>query len=119
MLKFLSWPELAMLPCNRISAYMYAALARKLASGQKRYPTRGIVNDITMLAAYMPYVRAMFVDKECASLLREAPLSKDLTYKARIFSLKTGDAFLTYIEELIENAPEEVLQAAKEVYGGP
>jgi len=64
-----------------------------------------------------PYVDAMFLDKECAGLLRETPLREDLNLRARIFSLNTRQEFLDYLGELENAAPEKVRHYSKRLYG--
>lgn len=117
IVRFLQWEGLRDLPCHRISAYMYAALARKAAGNAKDPPNRGMMNDVLAISSYAPYVDAMFVDNECATLLSEGPLNTDLTYKAKIFSLKTRDEFLAYLSVLQAAADAAVIAEAKEVYG--
>ena len=57
-------------PQNRLSAMLFAALARRAVAG-KRVPNRGTPNDIDVISSYSPYCDAIFVDDEFAELLRE------------------------------------------------
>jgi len=75
------------------------------------------MNDVRAIASYAPYVDAMFVDRECAALLVEAPLVHELKYKARIFSLTDGEAFLRYLAEVEAGTPTEVGKQAARIYG--
>jgi len=59
----------------------------------------------------------MFVDRECAALLAEPRLAQDLKYKARIFSLTNGQAFLDYLAEIEAATPPEVREQAARIYG--
>jgi hypothetical protein len=115
--KYWDWPGNEHISTHRISAYLFAALARRIASGQKRFPSRGMVNDINAISTYAPYVDAMFLDNECAQLLSEQPLCTDLKFKAKIFSTKSGDAFLGYLRDLQSHASDEVRTYANEIYG--
>lgn len=115
--EFLRWDGLHQLPYHRISAYIFTALARKARSGQKRKPSRGMMNDIRAISSYAPYVDAMFLDKECVALLSENPLRTDLSYKARLFSLNDKDAFLEYLRNIERAADPEVILQARDVYG--
>ncbi|MDB2414229.1 hypothetical protein N9W34_00480 [Rickettsiales bacterium] len=74
-------------------------------------------NDIKMISTYMPYCDAMFIDKECASLLSEKPLCDDLQPKAKIFSLREKDDFISYLDSLISQASQDVISKANEIYG--
>ncbi len=105
-------------PANDISALLMAALARKAASGQKRPPSAGMWNDITAIATFLPYCDAMFLDNECAGLLREEPLRAKLArFSTRIFSSKTGDEFLAYLAGLEQEAGAEHAALVAQVYG--
>jgi hypothetical protein len=115
--RFWDWPGLQDLPVHRISAYLYASLARKMSAGQLRPPSRGMFNDIRAISTYAPYVDAMFLDNECAALLSEEPLRSDLDLKATIFSLNAGDAFLDYLTSLEMETSQEVRRYAREIYG--
>jgi hypothetical protein len=114
---FWDWPPLQQLPVHRISAYLYAAMARKVVSGQKRLPSQGMLNDVTAIATYAPYVDTMFVDNECAALLSEAPLPRALNLKARIFSLNSGAEFFAYLHDLDQQTPDDVRRWAEYIYG--
>jgi hypothetical protein len=95
---------------------MFAAFARRIGSGQRKF-TRGFMTDVQAIAAYAPYVDAMFVDKECAALLAEEPLRSQLNYRAQIFSYGNCEAFLDYLRALERQATPAVRQYAKRIYG--
>lgn len=105
------------LPFDRISAMLTAAIAREAAAGQTRPPTRGILNDIRLISAYLPYLDSMFIDNECRGYLMEQPLRDELNYGCRVFSLNTKDELLSYLRDIEASAPSEHLAAVKEVYG--
>lgn len=105
------------LPHHRISAYLFAATARRVVRGQKTIINKGMMNDIRAISAYAPYLDAMFVDKTSAQLLQERPLSEDLEYRARIFSLDDRDHFIAYLEELEATTPPDVREMASRIYG--
>ncbi len=105
------------LPHHRISAYLFAATARRVVRGQKTIINRGMMNDIRATSAYAPYLDAMFVDKTSAQLLQERPLSEDLEYRAKIFSFANRDDFMAYLEELETNTPPDVREMATRIYG--
>ncbi len=116
-LEFLLWEGLAEMPSNKVAAYLFAAIARKASSGQKRPPTRGMVNDIRMISSYAPYVDAMFIDNECAAYLSEEPLRSELKLKARIFCPNTRDEFLSYLNSLEKAADPVVIKRSGQLYG--
>ena len=88
--EFWDWPQLNEMPFNRLFAYLFAAFGRRVAMGQRKF-TRGIMTDFQAIAAYAPYVDAMFIDRECALLLGEGELRRDLQYRARIYSYANND----------------------------
>jgi len=116
VLKFWDWAENHHQPEHRISSYLFAGLARRFVNGQ-RSPDRGTLNDIKAIATYGPYVDAMFIDRMFETLLGEQPLAKDLTMKARFFSMRTREAFLAYLDGLAAQATDEVRRYAEEAYG--
>lgn len=106
------------IPQNRLSALLYAALARKAAAGQKAVPTRGTYNDLQTISCYLPYVDAIYVDDQCAGLIRENPLRAEFgPYRARIFSNRTRTEFLAYLKSLEAEASDEHLELVNDVYG--
>ena len=116
VVEFWDWPRNNEMPLTRIFAHLFAAFSRRVVGGQRKF-TRGLMTDVQAIAAYAPYVDAMFVDKECAALLNEEPLRSRLHYRARIFSYANGDAFLNYLRELEHRANGEVRHYAERIYG--
>ena len=116
VLRFWNWDRNLEQPHHRISAYMFAAIGRRVVNGQRNI-SRGMMNDVRAIAAYAPYVDAMFVDRECAALLAEQPLVQDLNYKARIFSFTNGRAFLDYLAVIEAATPPEVREQSARIYG--
>lgn len=105
-------------PANDISALLWAALARKAVSGQKKIPNRGTLNDINAISSYLPYCEALFVDDQFAGLLRDEPLlSKIRPYGSRIFSNRTRGEFLAYLLQIEAGAPADHLARVTAVYG--
>jgi hypothetical protein len=104
-------------PANDISALLMAALARKARSGQKRSPTRGMWNDITAIACFLPYSDAMFVDDECAGLLRDQPLRSRIRYGTRVFSNNTRNELIQWLRGLEDAAGGAHVRLVERVYG--
>jgi hypothetical protein len=104
-------------PSNVIAASMYAALARKAASGQKKLPDEGMATDIKVVSTLLPYCDAMFIDNVCRSLLNEIPQTHKLPCKCQVFSSKTSHEFLQYLREIRSSATPEHLELLEEVYG--
>lgn len=104
-------------PFVRIRAMLWAALARKVASGQKRV-TRGVVNDFEMISTLLPYCDALFLDRECHALLEEEPLKTELqSFETTLFSVRNGQAFLDYLETLESAASAERFDLVEGLFG--
>jgi hypothetical protein len=117
VLRFWDWPGNEQQPIHRISAYLFAALAWRISSGQRSDMKASILNDFNAIATYAPYVDAMFIDKQCASLLQQGRLRTELDLKAKIFSLNSQDEFLQYLNDLGETAATDVRAYANDIYG--
>jgi hypothetical protein len=115
VLRFLEWPENQHQPAHRIFAYLFAALGWRISSGQRPEMNASILNDFSAISTYAPYVDAMFVDRQCASLLKQGRLRSEVNYKARIFSLNDPQEFLDYLNSLGDSANEEVRALAHEL----
>jgi hypothetical protein len=115
--EFWSWPKNREQPYGRILSYLFAALAAQFRGGRAKLPSPGFLNDITAISAYIPYVDAMFIDNECAELLRHGRCRKDLCYRAKIFSLNDANVFLGFIREIVDGTPDEVRREATALYG--
>jgi hypothetical protein len=117
VLKFLEWPENQLQPAHRMFAYLFAALGWRISSGQRPEMKASILNDFSAISTYAPYVDAMFLDRQCASLLKQGRLRSELSYKARIFSLSDPQEFLDYLKSLGDSATSDVRKLAHELYG--
>jgi hypothetical protein len=114
---FWRWEGCEQIPSHRISAYLFAAIAAKMAAGQKRLPGRGALNDVRAISCYAPYVDALLIDNEFAGLLSEQRTRAGSAIAARVFSIKSGEAFIAYMRELADGASDEVREQAQELYG--
>lgn len=117
LFEFWRWKELQKMPFLTIKAHLFAAIAARLASGQKKKPSRGLSNDIKSISTFAPYVDAMFIDIECENLLNDGRLRKALTYKARVFSKATSKEFFSYLESLEDTLDSDVKRWASFLYG--
>lgn len=102
---------------NKIESMLWAAVARKAASGQKRLPTRGMTIDIQAISTLMPYCNAMFIDNECNALLSEEPLKTEISYLAKTFSFNNKEKFIEYLDEILDSTREDHIRSAIELYG--
>lgn len=115
--EFFSSPDIDQVPYLRISCMLFAAFARKQASGQRRPAGGGTLNDVTTVATVLPGCDAIYVDNEVAALLDEEPLRTQLDFGTRVFSHRTRHEFAAYLDEIRASASEEHVAAVREVYG--
>ena len=59
----------------------------------------------------------MFVDNECADLLRKPPVHHVVPESIRVYSMHTKDEFLEFLKSIETAAPPEHLKKVAEVYG--
>lgn len=105
-------------PANEIAALLIAGLAGKAASGQRKVPSGGTMNDMNAIASYLPYCDAMFIDDYFASLMQDQPLKSRLAqYRTRVFSNRTREEFLSYLADIEASAPSEHVALVRRVYG--
>lgn len=114
--KFLESDVLDEVPHVRISSLIFAALACRASLGQK-LPKRHPFNDVDVISAYLPYCDAMFLDNEMESILSEKAVKAKLGFKTQVFSLRTKDKFMEYLESIEARAPAEHVAKVREVYG--
>lgn len=117
VLRFLNWPGNECQPIHRVFAYLFAAIAWRISSGQRSEMKASILNDFSAIATYAPYVDAMFIDNQCASLLQQGRLKTELRFRAKIFSLSSRDEFLQYLIDLDTSAPADVRSRSGDMYG--
>jgi len=104
-------------PYIKISAMLWASLARKAAGGRKNPPNRGFVTDVEIVSTLLPYCDAMFIDNEFRAYLAESPLCEEIRYPTKIFSYKTKESFLKYLDEIRARATRVHFDKVREVYG--
>ncbi len=113
---FLSSPLLKQVPFNRISAALWASVAKK-ASNQTKPPNKGFFTDVNVISCLLPYCDAMLLDNECRSYLSELKSSGRLTFDARIFSVRNINEFAHYLDEIKASASSAHIQIVRELYG--
>lgn len=101
----------------QISSILFASLAREAGFGRKKPPTRGMINDVEIIACYAPYCDAVFIDKECRRLLKQGLTETKYSLKTKIFAQDNKEEFLKYLEEIEKSISKKHLEKVKEVYG--
>lgn len=115
--EFLQTSHFADCPTVRIGAALWAGLAHRLTKGGGREWSESFGNDVAFLSAYLPYCDAMFVENTCADLLRTNPVKAVVPESSRIFSMKSKDEFLSFLEQIENDAAPAHLCRVREVYG--
>jgi hypothetical protein len=114
---FLASGALNEAPFVTISAAMYASLAMKASSGQRKMPNQGTITDINIVSTLLPYCHAMFVDNPCRALLADIPKNHALPYPCKVFSPNTGVDFISYLTQIRDSVAPEHLRLIEKVYG--
>jgi hypothetical protein len=114
---FMGDPAIAEVPFVHLRALLYAGLSRKMVAGQAP-PAASIATDFEMIATFLPYCDAMFLDRQCAGLLAENPIREEVErYRTRVFSKGTQVAFTQYLSGLERDLPPFHLDLVREVFG--
>lgn len=113
--EFLDSDALDNSPYVRTSSLLLAMLARR-AANQQASPEKHPFVDIDMIAAYLPFCDAMFIDKGMHSLLEEQPLKRELPTSARVFSMRNKSEFLGYLDLLEQEISDEHWKIVREIY---
>jgi hypothetical protein len=107
-------------PTSRLSALLWAAIARHAALGQRKVPNTGMMADITVVSTLLPYCDAMFVDNGCRGLWESIPKRYRPSYADKpLFSPSTRDQFLAHLQQIENDGDPAVLSCVHEVYGEP
>jgi hypothetical protein len=116
-MEYLGSNHIQNIPFVKISAMLFASIARKAAAGQMNPPGQGMLNDISIISVILPYCDAIFIDKECHAYLREKPLCDEISYETKIFSLSNKNDFLEYLDSIEKGAAEDHLFRVSQAYG--
>jgi hypothetical protein len=115
---FLESEAFAKVPCVRISAALWAALADEIVSGRASQPSGGMVQDIQAISHFLPYSDAVFVDKQCQRLLCESPAAERLPApRGQVFSIANRDEFMRFLDQVEQEAPAGQHELVVRVYG--
>ena len=84
--EYLNSDSLKSVPFVEISSLLFAALARKYASGMRKPPDEGLETDINIVSVLLPYCDAMFIDNQMHTYLKERPLCERIAHGTEMFS---------------------------------
>lgn len=123
---FTDYNALLEIPSIKISSVMFAGLARSAGLGEKKIPKS--TADVQFISSYLPYCDALFVDKQSRKLLKELPQDipnhlKLSEFKAKVFSVNQKTEFLDYLDQIVDEIPENqkkvILDVSGEDYAEP
>jgi hypothetical protein len=114
---YLSDEFIGFCPFLDLNAHLWAAVARKAVSGQKKPPNRGANSDFECISSLIPYCDAMMIDNACAAYLLEEPLKSKFQNYGKIFCQNSADQFLEYLNSIESSAEPSHLQLVREIYG--
>jgi hypothetical protein len=111
-------PHILHIPFVRLSAMLYASIARKTQAGRRSEPNQGTITDVTAIASLLPYCDVMVVDNEMATYLREVPLREEVKkFGTKIFSPNSKKDFLAFLEGLEAKASKGRVALVEHHYG--
>ncbi len=117
---FLFSGTLDRVPRLRIQALLWAGMAHQAAKGGTLTPPgRGAMTDVNVISTVLPYCDALLIDNQMRSLLEFGPVRDRLGFDTRVYSPKTLDALIDYLDSIEQEAPEGVVELATRVYGEP
>lgn len=104
---------------NEIKSLLWAAIEFQIITkGRRSPPNAGMVSDIEMVSALLPYVDAIFVDNDMRNILEFREVKKVLQkYKAKVFSPSNKNDFFGYLDEIEVSTPNSIKEKVIEVYG--
>jgi hypothetical protein len=117
LLGFFSANRISEAPFLKLQAMMYAVIAMRAAAGQREPPDEGMTTDIDNVAHLLPYCDAMFLDKECRSMMLNVPLHVRPNDSKKLYSMQVKDEFLSFLREIRDSITVEHVQSIREVYG--
>src|SRR5262249_44046364 len=115
--EFLASEEIKRAPFLQISCAMLASMAVEASMQQAPKPDQGMWTDISTVSTLLPYSDAIFIDNRCDHLLQEAMNGAGLAYDAAVFSMRSRDDLLAWLEELEASASPDHVALVKDVYG--
>jgi len=116
-LAYLKSDEVAKCPYIDISSSLYAEIAQRISMGAGRKIGELPFNDVSFIAAYLPYCDAVFVDREMHGLLQSVKVSRAVKKFGNVFSVSNKNDFIRYLDGILEAAPELHLKLVRARYG--
>jgi len=116
--EFFRSTDFSEIPSVKISSLMFAAIAQQAAhQGRKNPLNRGFSTDVAAISTFLPFCDAIFIDKECWTILTQNPVRDRLGFPTRLYSVENSDDFLAYLDIIGGSVSPEHFGALREVYG--
>jgi len=115
--EYLHSSYLDVVPSMRITSALYAVIADQAANGRVTPPTQGVQVDIQMIAGFLPYCDAMFIDNENTAFLQDGRVKAKIGYPTKMFSLRNKEEFLKHLDDILTTADPKHMELIKQVYG--
>lgn len=115
--QFFQSEALAQVPFLRMSCGLLAALATEISEGRGADPDRGMVQDIGVISTLLPHCDAMLIDNRAHRLLSLADERLHFGYDTAIFSTRTRNDLLYWLDDLESGVSDERRALVIEVYG--
>ena len=116
VIEYFNSPQLENLPFLKISALLLAAMARRVAGGQKK-KSPSIFVDFDMIATFLPYCDVMIIDKACHSFFEEKAFQEIISkYGTQLFSMSCIDKFEQYLDAIDAPGSSDILFHAQDIY---
>ena len=100
----------------RISAALWAGLARRVGIGQAKVKFSDY-NDVPIISHYAPYCGAMLIDDGMRDVLVTNPVRDTLNLNTKFFSPNCFDQFCEYLTGVVADLPADFKKAISEVHG--
>jgi hypothetical protein len=103
---FFCSPHFSEIPCQWLSARIYATLRDRVKRGEyinrdralQRF--RGFFQDVSHVSTYAPYCDGFVMDKPMASLTSDPHIDLENKYKVKVFSLNNWDQLFAWLDSL-------------------
>ncbi len=113
--EFFFSPQFASVPAVNINAILRAVMGLKTKdSGRKPKPSDQY--DLDIISSYMPYCDAMLIDGEMRSLATDGKAQLHQVYGTHLFSAKTLDKLIRWLDEVEASFPTQLRMAVSNVY---
>jgi hypothetical protein len=109
-------------PCEWISAGLFAVLKDRVKRGQYQNPEkakerlRGLFYDVQFIGAYAPYCQSMFVDNSMCEFVNDPRVGLTGRFGTQVFARSRWNDFMAYLESLRSKSRPELEQALRLVH---